>query len=233
MEYRIRAYVDELFQSAPRTQRAYELKVELTQNLLDKYFALLSEGKSQDDAYNLTVMSIGDVQELFAGLEEDAPAASMPPPMMPPMPGANRHALVVTIAVMLYILSVVPLIGLSAILGDRYEMAPIIGLLLMFVMIAAATGLLIYNHMTKPKAQPYVMPGTVVQDFKEWQSDKSRKKQVMKSIRAAFWPLVLAFYFLISFGTGKWYITWVVFLIAPAIDSIINAALNLQDKNVK
>ena len=58
MEYRLRAYVDELFQSAPRTQRAYELKVELTQNLLDKYFALLSEGKSEDDAYNLTVMSM-------------------------------------------------------------------------------------------------------------------------------------------------------------------------------
>ena len=31
MEYRIRAYVDELFESAPRTQRAYELKIELTQ----------------------------------------------------------------------------------------------------------------------------------------------------------------------------------------------------------
>ncbi len=101
MEYRLRAYVDELFQSAPRTQRAYELKVELTQNLLDKYFALLSEGKSEDDAYNLTVMSIGDVRELFAGLSEDE---DVPPPMaQPAMPeeGRARHAAVVTIAVML------------------------------------------------------------------------------------------------------------------------------------
>ena len=158
MEYRIRAYVDELFQSAPRTQRAYELKVELTQNLLDKYFALLSEGKSQDDAYNLTVMSIGDVQELFEGLNEDAPAGP-------------------------------------------------------------------------PVAQPYVVPGTVVQDFKEWQSGKSQKKQLMKFIRSVFWPLVLVVYFLISFGTGKWYITWLIFLIAPAVDSIISATLTLQDKN--
>lgn len=233
MEYRIRAYVDELFQQAPRTQRAYELKVELTQNLLDKYFALLSEGKSQEDAYNLTVMSIGDVQELFAGLEEGPGENPAPPPMAPPPPGANRSALVVTLAVMLYILSVVPLIGLSALFGDRYESAPIIGLILMFVIIAAATGLLIYNHMTKPKAQPYVMPGTVVQDFKEWQSGKSQKKQLMKSIRSAFWPLVLALYFLLSFGTGKWYITWIIFLIAPAVDSIISATLTLQDKNMK
>ncbi len=231
MEYRIRAYVDELFQSAPRTQRAYELKVELTQNLLDKYFALLSEGKSQDDAYNLTVMSIGDVQELFEGLNEDAPAGPpVPPPVMAPAPGANRRALVVTVAVMLYILSVVPLIGLSA-LFPYSDMAPILGIVLMFVFIACATGLLVYNHMTKPKAQPYVVPGTVVQDFKEWQSGKSQKKQLMKFIRSVFWPLVLVVYFLISFGTGKWYITWLIFLIAPAVDSIISATLTLQDKN--
>lgn len=231
MEYRIRAYVDELFQSAPRTQRAYELKVELTQNLLDKYFALLSEGKSQDDAYNLTVMSIGDVQELFAGLTEDAPPEP-PVPQAVPVPGCSRSALVVTIAVMLYILSVVPLIVLSALFGG-YGDGAVLGVAMMFVMIACATGLLIYNHMTKPKAQPYVMPGTVVQDFKEWQSGKSQKKQLMKSIRAAYWPLVLALYFLLSFGTGKWYITWVLFLIAPAVDSIISAVLSLQDRNGK
>lgn len=232
MEYRIRSYVDELFQSAPRTQRAYELKVELTQNLLDKYFALLSEGKSQDDAYNLTVMSIGDVQELFAGLQDDG---TVPPPPVPQpvvMPGRSRNALIVTIAVMLYILSVVPLIGLTALFGE-HTAAPTLGVILMFVMIACATGMLIYNHMTKPKVTNIPIPATVVDDFKEWQAGKSQKKQLQKSIRSAFWPLVLAFYFLISFGTGKWYITWVVFLIAPAIDSIIGAVLALQDKNIR
>lgn len=233
MEYRLRAYVDELFQSAPRTQRAYELKVELTQNLLDKYFALLSEGKSEDDAYNLTVMSIGDVRELFAGLSKDE---DVPPPMaQPAMPeeGRARHAAVVTIAVMLYILSVVPVIVISSLFGGYGEGWPVLGVALMFVMIAAATGLLIYDHMTKPKNQPYVMPGTVVEEFKEWQAGKSQKKQMMKSIRSAYWPLVLALYFLLSFGTGKWYITWIIFLIAPAVDSIISAVLTLQDKNVR
>ena len=37
MEYRIREYMDQLFESAPHTQRAYELKIELTQNLIEKY----------------------------------------------------------------------------------------------------------------------------------------------------------------------------------------------------
>ena len=50
MEYNIRAYVDELFRDAPDTQRAYEMKVELVQNLVDKYNDLVASGKSEEDA---------------------------------------------------------------------------------------------------------------------------------------------------------------------------------------
>ena len=84
MEYKIREYMDQLFESAPHTQRAYELKIELTQNLIEKYYALVGEGKSPEDAYNLTVMSIGDVRELFAQLEDDENGQPVPPPIYYP-----------------------------------------------------------------------------------------------------------------------------------------------------
>lgn len=227
MEYNIRAYVDDLFQNAPRTQKAYELKVELTQNLIDKYRALIEEGKSAEDAYNLTVMSIGDVRELFDGLE-DGPVPSQPV-YIPPADGVKRHAAVTSIAVMLYILSVVPLIVLSTILPD--DIGGTLGLVLMFLMIAAATGLLIYNHATKPKKQPPA--GTVVADFRQWQTQNNSNRQLLKAIRSAYWPLVLALYFLLSFGTGRWSITWIIFLIAPAVDGIIKSVLTLNDPNSK
>lgn len=222
MEYNIRSYVDDLFQNAPRTQKAYELKIELTQNLIDKYNALVAEGKTQQDAYNLTVMSIGDVRELFDGLEE-GPVQSGPV-YIPPVDGAKRSGAITAIAVMMYILSVVPVI----VLGD---LLPVVGVVAMFVMIAAATGLLVYNHATKPKRQND--RGTVVSDFKQWQTQTSSRKQLLQAVRAAYWPLVLALYFLLSFTTGKWYITWVIFLIAPAVDAIIKAVLTLTDSNVK
>ncbi len=226
MEYNIRAYVDELFENAPRTQKAYELKIELTQNLLDKYHALLNEGKSPEDAYNLTVMSIGDVRELFAGLE-DGPIPSQPV-YIPPMDGAKKSAAITAIAVMLYILSVVPVIVIGAIFpGDM----AILGVVLMFVMIAAATGLLIYHHATKPKKAPPAE--NVVSDFKQWQTQNDSRKQLLKAIRSAYWPLVLALYFLLSFGTGKWHVTWILFLIAPAVDGIIKSVLTLTDSNGK
>lgn len=224
MEYNLRAYLNELFENAPKTQKAYELKVELTQNLLDKYHALLAEGKSEQEAYNLTVMSIGDVRELFTGLE-DGPVQTAPT-YIPPVDGTSRRAAVTAVAVMMYILSVVPVIVFGSI-----GILESLGVVLMFVMIAAATGLLIYNHATKPKVES--QSGTVVADFKQWQSKNDSKKQLLKAIRSAYWPLVLAVYFLLSFGTGKWSVTWIIFLIAPAVDGIIKSVLTLHDPNNK
>ena len=219
MEYKIRAYMDQLFETAPRTQRAYEMKIELTQNLIDKYYALVGEGKEPEDAYNLTVMSRGDVRELFVQLEDDEEGNPVPQPVYYPQEQPNqKRAMIRVLAVMLYILSVTPVILMEQLGLDG------IGVVGMFAMIAAATGLLVSDRITHPKTDQPV-PGTVVEDFRQWQGKKARKKHWVAAFNGAFWPLVLAFYFLISFATGKWYITWVVFLIAPAVDVIVNSLL--------
>jgi len=226
MEYKIREYMDQLFESAPRTQRAYELKIELTQNLIEKYYALVGEGKDPEDAYNLTIMSIGDVRELFAQLEDDDQGNPVPPPVYYPRPQPDhRRALVRTVAVMLYILSVVPPILFGGLFGDWGD--EVFGPICMFIMIALATGLLVYDKYTHPKA-PQPVPGSVVKDFQQWQQQKRQKRHYIAAFNGVFWPLVLAFYFIISFGTGRWYITWVIFLIAPAVDVIVNTLLGVM-----
>lgn len=222
MEQQIQSYVDDLFQNAPRTQKAFEWKTELTQNLLDKYHTLLAEGKSPEDAYKLTVMSIGDVEELFRGLEDDP----VPTPIDPSANAAKQSAALVSIAVMLYILSVVPVIVLGYI-GQFV----IQGVVLMFVMIAVATGLLVFRYNTRPRRTPF--SDAAVLENKRWQDQPDSQKQLLRAIRSAYWPLVLALYFLLSFGTGKWHITWILFLIAPAVDSILKAVLVLRDTGKK
>lgn len=222
MEYRIRAYVDELFEKAPKTQKAYELKIELTQNLIDKYYAMVSEGKSEEDAYRLTVLGIGDINELFVGLEEEEYQPRSVPPEKEPE--EKRRAALTAIAIMMYILSVVPLIVLKN-LGGFFET---IGVVLLFFMVACATGLLIYSSMTKPGRKEGT--STVVADFRDWQSQKEKSQRLWKAIRSAFWPIVLAVYFLLSFSTGKWGITWIIFLIAPAVEAILRALFASSEK---
>ena len=224
MEYKIREYMDQLFESAPRTQRAYELKIELTQNLIEKYYAFVGEGKGPEDAYNLTIMSIGDVKELFAQLEDDENGDPVPPPVYYPQPQPDhRRALVRTAAVMLFILSVLPPIVFGEMLGNS-TLGGTLGPIGMFTMIACGVGLLVYDKWAHPK-DPQPVPGSVVNDFRQWQKQKLKKKHYRAAFNGAFWPLVLTLYFIISFGTGKWYITWVIFLIATAVDVVVNTLL--------
>lgn len=61
MQDKLRAFIDTLFEDAPAGKKVVELKEEMLQNLNDKYSDLLSEGKSEEAAYNLAVASVGDV----------------------------------------------------------------------------------------------------------------------------------------------------------------------------
>ncbi len=219
MEYRIKAYVDELFENAPKTQRAYELKLELAQNLLDKYHAMISEGKSEEEAFQLTISNIGDMGEVFKELY-DPPYVPAGP--VPQMSFEKKRAALTAAAIMMYILSVVPLIILSSL--GIFE---ILGVILLFFMIAGATGLLIYANMTKPKAaDPYAVNSAAQEEG----GGDSRKRQLLKAFRSAYWPLVLAVYFLLSFLTGRWGITWIIFLIAPALETMLKVLLFPSEK---
>ena len=68
---------------------------------------------------------------------------------------------------------------------------------------------------------------TVVENFKEWQYETSHKGQTVKALNSAISTLVLALYFIISFTTGAWHITWVIFLIGSAVKGIIRAIFDV------
>lgn len=223
MEENIRAYVEEIFRDAPNTQEAYELKIELAQNLTDKYLDLCSKGKSPEDAYNLTILGIGDIDALLRELDHRSNIGFFTKNYISPSNAdyKKRSAVIIPIAIMLYILSVVPIL-----LFNLINVNVLIGVILMFIMIALATGLLIFNAMTKPG--PHQQGDTVVEDFRQWQKDKSKNKVLEKTISSIYWPLVVAFYFLVSFSTGRWGISWIIFLIAPAVFSVIKALLDLK-----
>ena len=120
MEYNIRAYVDELFRDAPDTQRAYEMKVELVQNLLDKYNDLVASGKTEEDAYNITIYGIGDIAELLEEMRREEPghpAGGQGATYYKAMYHFRRRSAALTaVAVSLYIFSIIPVIVLGVLM---------------------------------------------------------------------------------------------------------------------
>jgi len=217
MEDNLRRYIEGLFEETSPTRKAVELKEEMIQNLEDKYKDLLAEGKSPEAAFNIAIAGIGDVSILLKQLENDFRSE----PEQEKFEKARRKSAMLTaIAVMMYILSVLPVIILQE---DHAIAVPV-----MFIIVAAATGLLIYNNMTKPKA--YKGADTMVEEFREWQEDTQDRKQMRGAISTALWSLILVLYFVISFTTGAWHITWVIFIMGGLVESLINIFMAMQRK---
>lgn len=215
MENKLREYMDGLFMEVPPTKQAVELKEEILQNLIDKYHDMLEEGKSPEAAFNISVASVGDVGELLADLNP-AGSRGYVSDTATLQKQKQKSALLTASAVMLYILCVLPVI-----LTEN-----VVGVCLMFLMIATATGLLIYNHMSR--THNALNDGTIVEDFREWQEYNGGSRRLYRALNSALWSLTVVIYVIISFTTFNWHITWIIFLIAAAVQSIIRAALELR-----
>jgi hypothetical protein len=208
MNEKLRRYIDDLFANAPSTVRAVELKEELFQNLTDKYNDLLAEGKSEESAFNIAIASIGDVDSLITGLSgEKRPENEK---------SKKRSAIFVAIAISLYILCPVPVILIQNEMG-------VMGL---FLFVAVATALLIYNGVTRER---YVKADdTMVEEFKEWKQHSKQKNKAVDAIVGSFWLIAVCVYLIVSFMTGAWHITWIIFLIAAAVASMIRGLFMLK-----
>ena len=55
------------------------------------------------------------------------------------------------------------------------------------------------------------------------------KAELRKSISSMIWAIGLAVYFIISFATGAWYITCVLFPIIGAVQGLVKAILDLKE----
>jgi hypothetical protein len=104
----------------------------------------------------------------------------------------------------------------------------------MFLMIAGATGMLIVNELRKPKGV-----GSIIRDDDDEDDDdddgddddtpaRSSRSPVYKAISSALWTLTVVLYVLVSLATRAWHITWLIFLIATALDNIIKACFDLR-----
>ena len=211
---KIRAYIDHAFASAPPTQKVQELKEELFANLVEKYNEQLNQGRTENEAYNIVINGIGDLSELVHSV--------CVPFGQPTNQQRRRHAFFVSCAVALYIIS--PFMVVLFEMFGREE----IGVLLMFVLIAVATGLLIFNRMTRPV---YVKADeTMVEDFKEWRTAGRRAPNAFGAFRRAYWTLVTVIYLAVSFIFQIWHFSWLIFLIGAAVDQIFQGIMRLREE---
>jgi len=199
-------YVSLLFAG---TKDADDVRQEIMQNTLDRYDDMIAQGKTPEAAYRLAISGIGDINEILntiPGQSSCGHAASMPADTE----SAPTSKIISAIAVGLYILCPIPLFVLTEM---NMETTGLCGTI---VMVAVATVLLMLG-----KKKSGSIPKKTAQDAHP-------ENDLTKSIDLLIWAVGLALYFIISFSTQAWYITWVIFPMIATVQGIVKACMDLK-----
>lgn len=134
----------------------------------------------------------------------------------------KRERIMTAIGVVLCILS-----PLSVIVGSQIGQT-IAGIIVMFIMIAAAVVIFICTPEAK-EYDEYSQGTSMADEFREWKNDKKGVNSLRKTIRSCIWSISLALYFLISFTSGAWWITWVIFPLSASLSELAVTILDLKN----
>ena len=207
MKDQLKKYVDLLFAGA---SDAEDIKQEILQNTLDRYDDLVAQGKTPEAAYRLAISGIGDINEILDNPEEKR----LHSPSVSENNAKEKEAKAKSaIAIAMYIACPIPLF----VLGNLGNGA--LGLCLLLLLVAAATALLVISGKEENQQS----------DHKKNYKELSPDAQLRHSIHSTIHTIALVIFLVVSFLTGAWYITWLIFPLAGAIRGLINACLDLKE----
>lgn len=204
-------YVNLLFAGAADCE---DIKQEILQNTLDRFDDLIAQGKSPEAAYRLAISGIGDINEILGSAPRMpvSPAPAQNRAAEPETPEDIKHKKIRAVAIAMYILCAVPLIVLSE-FG-----ASTLGLCLTMALVACATYLMIITGKDDPDDEE-----------ESQQKETSSKHPLKESVGKYIWIIGLIAYFAISFKTGAWYITWLIFPIMACARGLSDAIIDLKE----
>ena len=224
MKEKIRQHFNQLFAEAPKTRKALDLKQEMIQNAMDKYDDMVADGYPEEDAYRNVIESIGDVSELFPEVEEKNLFTL-------PERDRKKRAMLTAVAVGMYIFAAAVFFFCGCIEGMFYHKYGFglsnFGLVIALLICIAPTIMLVYAANMYPD---YTKKdeSDMVEKYKEARYNSNRETAVRRSINSIIWTLAIVLYFVISFATFDWHITWIIFLMALCVQSIVRLIFSLR-----
>jgi len=221
MSERIREFLEDCFSNAPKTQKAGELKEELFSNMNERFNDLIRAGVSEEKAYRKVVDNVGNIDELIRSLSESAPEY-----LRRLNERRRKTALFVCIAIAMYALSFMLLPTMVIVMSIN----PIIANMISGVIAAAATIMLIYYFMSRPKLlPPYLEVSELAGHF------GPRRHKAHYSKNGAILLLVVAastiLFFVIGFMFRGWHWGWLVFLAIPVAAALIKLTAQSGQKS--
>lgn len=185
-----------------------DIKQEILQNTLDRYDDLIAEGKVPEAAYRLAIAGIGDINEILGTTPVTSPAYILGTEPKNDMEDENKKKLRAT-AIGLYILCPIPLF-----IGSEMGLS-VLGLCILLAVVAVATALMVVSGKNYSPTEP--------------PRELTEQEKHRKSIKTVINLIGLVVYFLLSFTTFAWHLTWLVFPITAVVWELTKAILDLKE----
>lgn len=215
-------YVNLLFAG---TDGVEDIREEILQNTLERFDDLVARGAAPEQAYRQAIAGIGDVGEIIGVRSAPQEPAQEPAEDYNPLPDFEGTAPAIArlmrgVAIFLYIISPIPIILLDSLGWGN------VGVCIFLSIVAIATLLLLtFSGGKKEKTEKTEKPQKTAA---EKNADAPANRNLERSIKKLMRTLALVLFFIVSFSTGAWLVTWLIFPIEKALEGVACACLDLK-----
>ena len=155
----IKNYLENMFAGLPKTARILELKSNILSNMEEKYHELKRRGKSENEAIGIVISEFGNIDELLneMGIQRNAESVSVKAISAEEteeyLKAKRKVGLMTGFGVFLCILGAAMLILISTLIEYNFiqnvptKVADVLGVIVLLVFAAIATGFFIYSGL--------------------------------------------------------------------------------------
>lgn len=150
--------------------------------------------------------------ELLKGIKEKDQEEVKEPKIITKQDVREKTAKVISTSIFTYIAAVAVFLFLVCVLGVNAVAAVVVFL----IMVGFATASIINNYLSRPKFDKT--------------KDEKKEETILKQVNAIIGTICTIIYFIVSFTTMAWHITWIIFIIDGVICQIVKLVFMVNQK---
>lgn len=125
----------------------------------------------------------------------------------------KNKAMAITISILLYFVAVAWIMVVIPV----FNMDPIVSTAIFLIIVGIATCIIVYSSIINKKNKDT--------------NSSDPKSKLLKQVNAIISLVIIIIYFLISFITQAWYITWILFIVLGLLEEIVKLIFMLKGGN--
>ena len=219
MDDKLNQQIEKLFENSPNIRQIRELKEEIQANSHDKLRDLMAKGMDEDAAVRQILDELGDMGGVIAN---DAQSELDEQRELQRIMRNYRKRTVALIAAasLMYLAGFIMMILIKA--NGAMRVSATTGVLGFLLLFATATIILVFNFVNRPEIKTDKNLAVTDEDKNDYKEIAKKMKKMMGPLTSSMWLLTVIIFFFLSFATGKWSLTWLIFILASALQVVIN-----------